>query len=91
MAELHVSFSTVRPAAVRIFVIEHARRTPAEPPATSMLGGTRAPTVVVISVSSAEKLSVGDPVLLPCRPHGIIAVSAVPVHGQLIVTSLITD
>jgi len=46
---------------------------------------------VVVSIRSTEHIPVGDPGRVPCHPECIAGVSAVPVHGQVVVTSLISD
>ena len=80
------------PRSVALVRIDTAHAARSMPPATTkkrcaVLNGVH----VVVAVLCAEWHSVGDPIPWSCGRERISGVSAVPVHRQLVVTSLITD
>ena len=72
-----------------VIAVQVAYRTVSIPPAQSSAEVSRAP-LIVVAVRSAEHHPVGVPVRVLCHPHSIGGISAVPVHRQLIVASIIT-
>ena len=86
-----VNWSAGDPYAIG-FPVEVCRGALSVPPATLTTHRTVALTPpVVVAVRSGKQSSVSDVRRILCYPHRVTGVSAVPIHRQLVQTSLITD
>ena len=88
MTSLYVVHVTTGRPGTRIVTVDVAVGTVLVPPGSTSFESTAAGRIfIAVHVRSAEH----HPVSRRLRPHRISGVSAVPVHRQLVLTSLITD
>jgi len=80
-----------RPEHICRVVVNEAGRARCKPPATAVIGTVVSGHNVVVVVRSGKRFSITGPAITRGWNHGISGVSAVPVHRQLVQTSLVTD